>query len=1100
VAIAEGNASLSLAQQITTAKQVISLREVFKEIRKQTGYSVLWRPETVQENSAVHEKFNGTPLNTVLEKCLSPQGLTYQVKEKTIVILPSPVPKAMKQSSPQADTLQIKGKVVDTLGVPLPGASVRLQSNPSKGTRTDEQGQFALSNMPSDASLLISYLGYEDRIVVISETTNPLTIVLHEANSLDEVVVVGYGKQKKVSLTGSIASVGTKELKQSPVANLSNALAGRLPGLITLQNSGEPGYDGSQIWIRGMATFTGSQSPLILVDGVERSFSGLDANEVESISILKDASSTAVYGVRGANGVVLVTTRRGIDGKPQISFTAQSGLQDPTRLPEYLDSYDALSLYKVGLMNDGQNYTMYTDEYLNKFRDRSKPAYEYLYPNVNWLKELLKPNSAMYQGNLNVSGGNEAVKYFTSISYLRQNGLYKYADLSDYNIQAVNNKYNFRSNVDINITRDLSMELNLGEIIYDNNYPSVSAADLFADMQAIPPYLYPMSNPNGSVAYLPAKSYNPYGRLTQGGYQRDFQNTLQATAGFTLKLPFITEGLSTRARLSFDSYSYRNVSRFKSYYTYSYSLADDQETDLSKGTYTKITDGTDNLGYEVAANSNRRTQLELYINYARVFNEKHAVTGMALYQQQSFFDAVGSGNAIGGLPYKYNGFIGRATYAYDNKLFSEFNFGYNGSENFPEGKRYDFFPAVSLGYLISSEDFFKNHVKAINSLKFRASAGTVGNDKIGGERFLYQSTWSLAGTGYQFGRNRDGIWYPGTIEDRTGNVLVTWEKAYKYNVGLDMELFSGALSFTGDLFYERRKNILAQPGTVPNTLGVVNLPYVNLGKVENKGYEMTIEFKKQYLNFGYFVKGNMSFARNKILEMDEPSYAGHEYQRRTGRSVNDQYGLLALGLFQSTEDIQNSPSQSAYGAQQPGDIKYKDMNGDNVINSLDATYLGKSSIPERILGFSFGFNFHHFDLSTLLQGAFGGNVWFTGPRIWPFAGDSGVLADIKDNYWTPDNPDAKYPRISYATNANNNQNSTYWLYSSNYLRLKNVELGYTLPPSLTQRLKIKNLRIFVNGINLVTWDGIKIFDPESPNDSGNYPQQRVFNAGVTLGL
>ncbi|PWG81834.1 SusC/RagA family TonB-linked outer membrane protein [Pararcticibacter amylolyticus] len=997
-----------------------------------------------------------------------------------------------------SQTRTVTGTVLDTAGIALPGATVKVKGT-SRGASTGLDGRFSIRSVETDV-LIVSAIGFQSKEIKVGNLS-VLRITLKEDNqSLNEVVVVGYGKQKKVSLTGSIASVGTKELTQSPVANLSNALAGRLPGLITLQNSGEPGFDGTQLWIRGMATFTGSQNPLILVDGVERSFSGIDPNEVESISILKDASSTAVYGVRGANGVVLVTTKRGKEGKPSISFTAQSGIQEPTRLPDYLDSYDALSLYKIGLINDGQSTSQYTDEFLNKFRDRSMPAYQYLYPNVNWLKELLKPTSGMYQGNLNVSGGSQTVKYFTSISYLRQDGLYRYADLSDYNIQAVNNKYNFRSNIDVNITRDLTMELNLGQIIYDNNYPSVAAGSLFADMQAIPPYLYPMSNPDGSVAYLLAKPYNPYGRLTQGGYQRNFSNNLQATAGFTLQLPFITKGLSTRVRLSFDSYGYRNVERFKSYYTYQYSLANDQETDLSKGIYTKISDGTDNLGYNVLANSNRRTQVEAYLNYEHMFLGKHSLSAMLLYQQQSFFDAVGSGQATLGLPYKYNGIIGRLGYSYKSKLFSELNFGYNGSENFPKGKRYDLFPAVSLGYILSEEPFFKDNVSLVNLLKVRASAGKVGNDKIGSERFLYQSTWSLGGTGYQFGKNRDGVWYPGTVEDRTGNLDVTWEKATKYNVGLDMEFFKGALSFTGDVFYESRKDILAPPGTTPGAIGIGNLPLVNLGEVENKGYEVSAEYRRQFRKSGYFLKGNFSFARNKIIEMDEPEYLGQEYRRWTGRSVNDQRALVALGLFQSQEEIDSSPDQSAFGRVQPGDIRYQDTNNDGVVNSQDAPYLGKSRISEKMMGVALGFNYKGLDLSALFQGAFGGNVWLTGPRIWAFSGDSGVLSDIKDNFWTPDRPDAKYPRMSYAANANNHQTSSYWLRSTDYVRLKNVELGFTFPKSITGRVGVKNARFFVNGINLITWDDIKIFDPEIPNDSGNYPQQRVFNLGLTIGL
>ncbi len=1085
------------SQTITIKLQQQPMEKAFSEIERQTGYLMMYNPDLLAKTPPVTIAATKMPLEAFLGKILEENALTYSIENKTIFIRRNTTaPKAVQPAVEAVVRVPITGKVVDTLGQPVPGVTVAVKGGKA-GTATNGEGRFTIEANSGDILIFsaISFLPQE-----APAAAGMTVVMLVDNKNLGEVVVVAYGKQKKVSVTGAIATVGTKELTQSPVANLSNALAGRLPGLITLQNSGEPGYDGSNLWIRGMATFTGSQAPLILVDGVERSFGSIDANEVENISILKDASSTAVFGVRGANGVVLVTTRRGTSGKPRITFTAQTGLQSPTRLPEYLDSYDALSMYRVGLINDNQNYSQYTDEYLNKFRDRSMPAYEYLYPNVNWLDEMLKPNSSMSQGNLNVSGGNQSVRYFVSMSYLKQNGLYNFEnEINAYDIQATTNRYNFRSNIDLNITRDLSMELNLGEIVRDNNYPPTSASELFAGMQSISPWLYPMKNPDGSISALPAKAWNPYGRLTAGGYQRNFENTLQATAGFKLEMPWITKGLSGRARLSFDSYGYRNVRRTMVYPTFQYALGNDQETDLTKGTYIKVGDGNNTLSYDVSANSNRRTLLETYLNYARTFG-KHDITGMLLYTQQSFFDAVGSGNAIGGLPFKYNGYIGRFTYAYNGKYFSEFNFGYNGSENFPEGKRYDFFPSVSLAWVLSEEDFMKNQVSFMNLLKLRASGGLVGNDKIGGRRFLYQSTWTLGATGYQFGRNRDGVWYGGATEDANGNPDVTWERAQKYNVGLDLGLFNDNITFTGDAFYERRSNILATPGTLPSLLGVVNLPLVNLGEVENKGFEVELQHKKNFKNFNYFIKGNFSFARNKIISMDEPTLQGRAYAMRTGRSVNEQYSFIAKGLFQSQDDINKSPDQSAFGMIQPGDIKYVDMNNDGKIDELDRAYTGKPSIPEKILGLSVGFGYKGFDVGILFQGALGGNVWLTGPAIWPFSGDGGILSDIKGNYWTPENTNAKYPRISYANNANNNQVSTFWLRSTNYLRLKNAEIGYNVPQAWIKRAHLSNVRMFVNGINLLTWDHLKIFDPEMPNDSRNYPQQRVFNGGITVGL
>ena len=996
-----------------------------------------------------------------------------------------------------AQDKEVTGRIQSADGLPVIGASVKIKDT-RRGTLSDLNGDFRIKAVAGEV-LVVSAIGY---VTIERPATfeSRLEFSLEDdKGDLNEVVVVGFGKQKKITVTGAIATVGTKELTQSPVANLSNALAGRLPGLTTLQSSGEPGYDGSQLWIRGMATFSGSQAPLILVDGVERAFGSIDANEVATISILKDASSTAVYGVRGANGVVLVTTKRGTNSKPAITFTLQGGMQEPTRLPKYLDSYDALKLFRTALVNDKLNASQYTDEYLNKFRDRSKPSYEYLYPNVNGLEEMIKPNSSMGQANINVSGGAPSVRYFVSMSYLRQNGLYNFADkIKDYDIQARSNRYNFRSNVDVDIMENLSMELNLGSIVRDNNFPPLGAGDIFGALQSMQPWLYPMTNPNGSISGLDAKAINPYGRITQGGYQRNFENTLQATLGLTLKMPFITPGLSTRARMSFDSNGYRNITRFKNLWTYQYSLNDENETDLSKGTYRRIFEGTNTLSYGVNANSNRRTNVEAYLNYDRTFAEKHAVTGMLLYTQQSFFDQAAS--AINGLPYKYNGFAGRATYGYDNTYFGEFNFGYNGSENFREGSRYDFFPALSFAWLMTNESFMEN-LSFINMLKIRTSAGMVGNDKVGGgRRFLYQSTWTQGAGGYQFGSDYNGVGFGGAAEDQLGTPFVTWEKATKFNLGLDLSLWKDAVTFTGDVFYEDRGNILANPGTIPSTVGLTSLPFLNIGKTVNKGFEVEAQYKKDFSNFGYFIKGNLSFAKNKIIEMDEASFVGREYYRRTGRSISEQSSLIALGLFQSQDEIDNSPDQSQFGNIQPGDIKYKDMNNDGVINDFDYAFNGKLTVPTKIFGLAFGTHFMNFDLSVLFQGALGGNVWLTGDVVWPFSGDVGVMADVKDNYWTPTHTDAKYPRLSSSYNVNNNRISDYWMTSRDYLRLKNLELGYSFKSSLVKKLGLKNMRLFVNGINLYTWDKIKIFDPEVPNDSRNYPQQRVFNGGLTIGL
>ena len=1091
-----------------------TLKSALSSIEKSADIRFIYNPNEIKSSEKIRFAASNESLEDVLNKLLDPLSVRYEVAGTQIMLFRKPNIKfstARGQEAPSqvqsSKFATITGKVQDQNGQVLPGVSIIVKGTQT-GTTTDGNGSYALTYPLNEGVLIFSFVGFISQEIPIGSQTNIDVTMVVDTKALEEIVVVGYGTQKKVSVTGAVASVSSKQLQQSAVANLSTALAGRLPGLITVQNSGEPGADAANIWIRGFGTFnSGAQGPLILVDGIERSFNGIDANEVDNITILKDASSTAVFGVRGANGVVLVTTKRGSNEKPRVSFSLQNGYQSSTRVPEYLDSYNALHLYREGLINDGLNANLYTDEYIEKFRDRSNPTYHYLYPNTDWMKELLKPYSTMAQTNLNVSGGSKSARYFVSLSYMKQKGLYKFEDkIKDYDIQAVTNKYNFRSNVDLDITKDLSMELNLGAIIRDRNYPGTSADLIFTSAKSIPAWWYPLDNPDGSISGMAPRTASPYGLLTQSGYQRLFENTVQATTGFKLKMPWITPGLSARARLSFDVVNTRNVSRIKSYSTYQY-VTDENQPDLSKGQYLLVgSAGNNTLSYDVSGNGTRRTVVEAYLNYDRDFG-KHGVNLMGLYNQQSYFLDIGSGqaNAVKGLPFKYQGYVGRAAYAYDDRYLAEFNFGFNGSENFPAGKRFGFFPAVSVGWVISNESFMRHSdaFSFVNLLKLRASVGDVGNDRygnLGDSRFLYLSTWSLTGAGYRFGQNYNGDSYSGAIESATGNPNVTWERARKINIGLELGLWQNAVSFTADVFSEHRVNILTTPQTLPAVVGIVSSPLVNAGVVDNKGFELVLEHKKNIGEQGYYVRANYSFARNKIINIAEPAYTGREWQARTGRRVGELYGLTAIGLFNSQEEINASPVQTAYGITKPGDIKYKDINGDGAITNLDQGYLNKVNTPEAMFGVSLGYHYKGFDLSVLFQGALGGSVWLTGISVWPFSRYAGVLSAVQDNYWTPENPDqnAMFPRMTSNDNANNYQNSSFWVYSNNYLRLKNAEIGYSFPKKLIKKIGFDNARIYVNGVNLLTRDKIKIFDPEIPNGTGNYPQQKVLNAGLTF--
>lgn len=1006
------------------------------------------------------------------------------------------VPEALEHS-----TKSIKGSITSVDGEPLIGVLITVKGS-AQGVITGAEGQYEITNVPDNAILVFSYIGYVKQEIQLNNQTI-LNVVMRESNQvLDEVVVVGYGTQKKVTLTGAVSAISTKELVQSPVANISNSLAGRLTGVTTIQNSGEPASDAATIWVRGQGTYQNASSPLMIVDGIERAFGAIDPNEIESISILKDASSTAVYGVRGANGVVIVTTKRGTEGKPRINVNIQQALMTPTRMPDYLESYDALMIYREGLENDGLNYATYTDEYINKFRDRSKPAYQYLYPNVNWQQELLKKVSSKTQANINVSGGSGAIRYFISVSYLNQGGMYKYSDLHEYNTQVRSERYNFRSNVDVDLSKRLKMELNLGGIIMDNNYPGASVSSIFRSIQQTPSWWFPMTNPDGSVAASHGKTGNPYAILTQSGYQSCHNTTLNATLGLTWDMGGLVKGLSTKARISFDTDNWRNVNRLRSYKSYSFSI-DENETDLSKGNYSSVQDDDTTLGYDVYANGWKSAFLEASINYDRQFG-RHQIGLLALYNQQQSTPSVDGGrqNAVAGLPYRRQGIVGRFTYNLDKKYYFEFNAGYNGSENFPKGKRFGFFPAVSASWLISEENFVKEKVSWLDMLKLRASFGEVGNDQIGGNRFMYLTTWNTNMYGYHFGYVRDGWYLGGAQEATTGNPNVTWERARKLDVGVDISLFNNQLRFTGDVFYEHRTNILTMPLTIPDLAGVEAFPLINAGIVDNKGFELELEYRKRFRNASLFAVANFSYARNKIIDMTEPDYVGREWRENEGRRVGEMWGLTAIGLFESEEDIANSPKQM-YGAVQPGDIKYKDLNNDNIINSEDEGFLGRTDKPDKVFGFSLGGSYKGFDVSVLFQGAAGAYVWYSGEMIWPFARFSNILADVKGNYWsknnTPEqNAKVEYPRMVSDSNPNNYQSSTYWTRSTDYLRLKNLEIGYSLPTAICKRLGMTNARIYLTAENLVTWDKVKVFDPEMPHSSGNYPQQKIYNIGLNM--
>jgi TonB-linked SusC/RagA family outer membrane protein len=1096
--------AITAQEKITLTLKNASLGRIFKDIRRQTGFLFIYTEETLKTARTVNIDVKNATLKEALDICFSGQPLTYVIMDDAVVVKQKEQP-IIKASAPLADTT-INGRILSATGEGLSGVSVRLK-NSATGTATDDRGGFSL-RVPSTGTLVISYVGYTTQELPVNGRKN-FNIQLQVASDpMNEVVVVGFGQQKKVSVTAAVSSMGTKELLQRPQANVSNLLVGNLPGVIAVQRSGEPGNDQSTIRIRGTGTFTGSADPLIMIDGIERpEYNSIDPNEIESINILKDASATAIYGVRGANGVILITTRRGKKNqKPSLSYSGNVAMQTPTMLPHYLNSYDYARMYNEALKNDtfltGSPYTpKYSDADLEAYRNGSDPVF---HPNTNWMDIFLRDNSFQTQHNFNISGGGDRMQYFISGGYLKQEGIYKYTDLSpDFSANAKNTRYNFRSNLDFTITKRFTANVQLAGQIEDQNFPGNSASTIWRDIS----WTNPLGSPgliDGKVIRLQGQTsvVNPFWTLLSAGYYQQYRSNLNSTVKLSHNLDFITPGLSVYGTAAYDFFYSQAITRSRNILYY---IATKDPANANNILY--IPQGEESpLGFSESMGKNRRVYAEAGVNYSRSFGD-HTVSGLVLYNQTKYY----SPDLALLVPNAYQGMVSRITYNYDNRYLAELNMGYNGTENFAKGKRFGLFPAFSLGWVASQEKFFPQD-GIVSYLKIRGSYGETGNDKVGGQRFLYlPSSYGYSGSYYfgTVGQNYQS--YQGSVENKIGNPDLTWERARKSNIGLEINLLNDRFTFVGDYFQEHRNNILANRGTIPFIVGA-DLPAYNLGRMKNSGYEAEVGYKDRVGAFQYWVKANYTFARNKILFMDEAPKT-YAYQNSTGNRTGQLFGLLADGFYNTWDEI-NDPkrpvSQWNNNKLQPGDIRYIDVNNDGKINIDDRMPIGYSNIPEKIFGLSFGGAVKGIDFMAMLQGADNVSIQYFGRALWPFINGQESAKEAILERWTPERYaqglPISFPRLSMNPNRNtdhNFQESTFWTRSASYLRLKNLQVGYTLPAQLTGRLKIQSIRVYVSGANLITWSDAKEFDPESPSAGGNteitaYPLQKVYNLGVNI--
>jgi len=995
----------------------------------------------------------------------------------------------------------LSGTIVNEKSEPMPGANIKVVGSSSKAATADVYGKFLLEVETENDSIAVTFVGYKPLTLRVGSLNGRKNVVIRmepdkEGQKLNETVVVGFGSQKKNSVTGSIATIKVSDLQQVATPSLSNAIGGRLPGIITRQTSGEPGYDAANVFIRGLGTFTGNTSPMILVDGVERDMNQLNVQEVESFSILKDASATAVYGIRGANGVILINTKRGVNGPPKVSFRTENAQLSPLRLPKFINSYEYASLSNEAMTRGGAPQPFYTPEQVQGYKDHTDP---YLYPDVDWVDVVLRKHTFQTINNLSLTGGNQTFKYYTNVGYTVQQGLYNEDKTIPYPTNTSYKRYNFRSNVDVNLSKSLSMSLNLGGITSNGNYPGNSAFLIMESINLTPNNAYPVRNPNGSIpgsgTFL---GMSPFSKSTQSGYTKEFRSTIQSSLGTKWDLSsIVTKGLYLRGLFAYDFYDVQGNGRPKTPQTYQYLGKDANGVDQYKLILTEKP-----LGYTTYNVSNRAYYLETSVNYDRTFG-KHTVNGLLLGNRREYVNLTAA-TSIDNIPFRRQGLAGRVTYDYATRYLLQFDAGYNGSENFPPGKRYGFFPSVSVGWVPSKENFWNSSV--INYLKVRASYGKSGNDQIGTARFLYQTTINKNAANYLFGQSQTTT-TGAFAEARIGNNDISWEVSQKTNIGTDMELFNGRVTFTVDVFREHRTGILLQLQQIPSSAGYPsnNIPYANLGVVNNHGVEGNIEIRNRtHGGFYYSLQGNFTFARNKVVEDNSP-LKPYPYQNSRGQSINRPYGFVSEGLFKDQADINKSADQSYLQTViRPGDIKYKDLNGDGKIDANDQTFIGFARTPEIMFGFGGTIAYKGVDLSIFFAGAARTSMYMSGRSTWAFSDGVGVYNVTREYYdhrWVPgaaDNSKAEYPAILNVKSTNNFTSSTQWLKNGNYLRVKSAEIGYNFPKTLTDRVHISSFRLFINGANLGLWDHIKIVNPEDDGPNENYPLQRSINFGAQV--
>lgn len=1030
----------------------------------------------------------------IMDAVFSDTGISFKIKDNMVALFQKDSRESAQTMSPQAQRLSPKirltGSVKDALdGSPLVGVSVIPMSNKLSGTATDINGNYIIDVTPGE-EIEFSYMGYNSTRIKANESATMNIILQQDTELLEQSIVVGYGTQKRISLVGATQSISAPDIKV-PVANLTQSLAGRISGIVSMQRTGEPGYDDASIYIRGISTLTASMSsPLTLVDGVPRSIANVDPEDIESISILKDASATAIYGVRGANGVIIINTKSGSSGKPQFDIRYTEGITRFIQLPDFVGAPEYMRLTNEAFVTRGE-VPMYSEEAIAKTESGEDP---YLYPNVDWMDILFKKFGHNRSANANIRGGSDKAIYYIGLGYFDEQGLYNNdSTRHDYNANTFYRRYSVTSNITLKPFVTTEIKLGIQGYLANANYPASGNSTIFGSaFYATPNYVAPIY-PDGEIGDRPSGGVqNPYAVLNEMGYANQWRSQIFSNLRLTQQIPFVP-GLSVTGMFSFDAYSYSS-NRFTRTPNTWMALGRDDEGKLILQQTRSSTSTT--LSYANSHQGNRNLYLEAAANYKQSFG-KHDVTGMLLFNQSDEMNTLAT-TLETALPYRFRGLAGRYTYAYDERYFAEFNFGYNGSENFAPDKRYGFFPSFAMGWVVSNESFFEPLKGVLQFMKLRASWGKVGNAKITGRRFAYLSTVDSV-TGYTFGDSQK-VSYSGLAIGDEG-VDVSWETAQKYNIGVDLITLDNNLNIQVDVFKDMREGIFLSRAVIPAYLGIRKSPLGNIGKVDNKGFEVSLDYHNQ-VDKDWFISalGNFSFNRNKVVENDA-NYT-YPWLDRRGHRVGQRFGLIAEKLFESDEEV----AASAYQADntRAGDIKFRDINGDGQINDYDMAPIGWGAVPEIVYGFGLTVAFRNLAVSAMFQGAAHVDALISGVGVAPFESGTAygnIMSNITDR-WTEENPNpnAFYPRLAPSSTYNLNYKTNSWfVLPTHYLRLKNLQVTYTLPKNFVQRIGLSGGSLFFQGVNLLTFTPFKLWDVEQGDGRGNiYPNTASYSLGLNF--